>query len=357
MKKRRQILLALIGIILVLAACSNEKTAGYDQSAAQSNAEIQKGNKESQIDSEDVSPMEEVDQEKTAPEKNKSGDAEPQEVQNTQPEGMDHYPSMAEISAALEDGKGIVYWLAPDPTVPDVCKTLNVETVNMEMLWNTILDRVFENASMIEEESPEAYRRYRFDWNDLLWRLELADISFELHCDVGIDGEILDPVPDIDGEIQDSILDILTKWTGMGLSFKNGEINHYAFTYNGLELDEYGYSPGGDEWVSDSIVSLGDGRIYIGNPVVIQGDRESISKESLLTMDSARAICEAYYRAAASGVPSVSIITNVELVYYFADNQLLPAWRLNGQQYITLDGYEQLSMLLDAVSGEIIRHA
>ncbi len=56
---------------------------------------------------------------------------------------MDSYPSAEEISAALTDEKGTVYWLAPDPAVPDVCQTLNAEAVNVQALWDAIHDRVF----------------------------------------------------------------------------------------------------------------------------------------------------------------------------------------------------------------------
>ncbi|MCI8844021.1 MAG: hypothetical protein HFF08_07930 [Oscillospiraceae bacterium] len=350
MKKRQYLFLPLIGIILFLAACSNKNAVESDRDTIQLNVGIQGEESGGEDRNREDSPaMPAVDKERAVTEKTESRNEVSLEAdaEKTQSEHMDGYPSAAEISAALADKKGLVYWLAPDPAVPNVCSTLNAETANTEKLWDAIHDRVFENANLTVQEMPEEYpyRCYQFNWNDQSWDLTIGSISIELRSDASLDEDT-----------QESILDILTEWTGMGISFKTGEINHYAFTYNDLVLDEYGYSLGGDEWIPDSIISLGDNRISICNPVVIQSDCETIGTETLLTMDSARAICEAYYRAAASGVPSVSIITDVELVYYFADDQLLPAWRLTGQQYMTPNGHE-LSMLLDAVSGEIIRHA
>lgn len=341
MKKRRQILLVLIGITLILTACSNANTTGTALSGFPSSAGKQGASKEGKTASEDSSSSPTAEKEKSVAEKDKLWSEVPQEAENTRSEC--NYPSVAEISTMLEDGEGNVYWLAPNPTVPDVCQTLNAETANTEALWDTIIDRVFENTSMIEEARPDkySYRCYQFNWNNQSWDVQIGKFSIELRSDASIDGDI-----------QDSILNILTEWTKMSLSFETGKIEHYVFTYNGLTLDEYGYSPGGDEWISDSIVSLSDDRIFICNPIVIRGDCETIETGTFLTMDSAHAIYEAYRMA--SGVPSVSAITGVELVYYFRDGQLLPAWRLTGQIYMSPNGFD-LNALLDAVTGEIIR--
>lgn len=284
------------------------------------------------------------DREELVSEKNESEHPSIQEAENRQPEPIDGYPSNAEIVAALESEKANSYWLAPNPTVPDVYKTLNAETDNMEILWDTILDRVFENTNMTEEAMPDEYRnqRYQFSWNNQSWNVEISEYSIGLRSDASIDEDI-----------RDSILDILTERTGMGVSFETGEINHYAFTYNGFTLDEYGYSPGGDEWMPESVVSLDDDRIFICNPIVIQGDCESFGAETLLTVDTARTIYDAYRMS--SGITPVSVITDVELVYYFRDGQLLPAWRLAGQIFFSGPNGHDMAALLDAVSGEIIR--
>lgn len=345
MGKKRKILLALIGAILALTACSNERKADLDMDtgAAQSSSGIQRENKE-ETSLKDCSSMMTVDIEKSASEKNESENEALLETENIQSENMNGYPSVAEISAAQAEGKGTVYWLASAPTVPEVCKALKAKTADMDTLWDTILDRVFENASMTEKEMPTLYpyHQYVFNWNGRSWSVEIGDVSISLHSDADIDEDILD-----------SILDILSELTGMGVSYETGEINHYAFTYDGLLLDEYGYSPGGDAWVSDSIVSLSDKGIFICNPVVIQNDCETIETQMLLSMDSARTIYETYWIA--SRRSTVPVITNVELVYYFTDGQLLPAWRLSGQGYDFQQDCYDIVALLDAVSGEIIR--
>ena len=344
MKKGQKTLLALIGFIWVLTACSNEKSVEQNPGSVPPNTGIQSENKEGQNVSEDISSMLASDREELVSEKNESEHPSIQEAENRQPEPIDGYPSNAEIVAALESEKANSYWLAPNPTVPDVYKTLNAETDNMEILWDTILDRVFENTNMTEEAMPDEYRnqRYQFSWNNQSWNVEISEYSIGLRSDASIDEDI-----------RDSILDILTERTGMGVSFETGEINHYAFTYNGFTLDEYGYSPGGDEWMPESVVSLDDDRIFICNPIVIQGDCERFGAETLLSVDTARTIYDAYRMS--SGITAVSVISDVELVYYFRDGQLLPAWRLAGQIFFSGPNGHDMAALLDAVSGEIIR--
>ncbi len=308
-------------------------------SAVSSSAGMRGENKEGQTAPEDSPSTSE--EEKPIADKDESANVMPLEAESAESAGS--YPSADEISAALEEEKGTVYWLAPAPAIPDVCQTLNAETFNTETLWNTILDRVFENADMTEEEMPEEYQnhRYVFSWNDQTWNVEISGASISLRSDASI-GE----------DIQDSILDTLTELTGMSVSFETGEADHYAFTCNGLMLDEYGYSPGGDEWIVESKVSLDDNSISIMNPVVLQGDGENIGTESFVDMDSVREIYEAYWMA--SGLSTVSVVTGVELVYYFRDGQLLPAWRLTGQFYHSENGHD-FCALLDAVTGEIVR--
>jgi len=347
MKKRQYLFLPLIGIILFLAACSNKNAVESDRDTIQLNVGIQGEESGGEDRNREDSPaMPAVDKERAVTEKTESRNEVSLEAdaEKTQSEHMDGYPSAAEISAALADKKGLVYWLAPDQEVPNECSTLNAETANTEKLWDAIHDRVFENANLTVQEMPEEYpyRCYQFNWNDQSWDLTIGSISIELRSDASLDEDT-----------QESILDILTEWTGMGVSFETGEINHYAFTYNGFTLDEYGYSPGGDEWMPESVVSLDDDRIFICNPIVIQGDCESFGAETLLTVDTARTIYDAYRMS--SGMAPVSVITDAELVYYFRDGQLLPAWRLAGQIFFSGPNGHEMAALLDAVSGEIIR--
>ena len=201
MKKGQKTLLALIGFIWVLTACSNEKSVEQNPGSVPPNTGIQSENKEGQNVSEDISSMLASDREELVSEKNESEHPSIQEAENRQPEPIDGYPSNAEIVAALESEKANSYWLAPNPTVPDVYKTLNAETDNMEILWDTILDRVFENTNMTEEAMPDEYRnqRYQFSWNNQSWNVEISEYSIGLRSDASIDEDI-----------RDSILDILT---------------------------------------------------------------------------------------------------------------------------------------------------
>ena len=162
-----------------------------------------------------------------------------------------------------------------------------------------------------------------------------------MRCDAGLDEDV-----------RDCILKVLTEQTGMGVSFETREVDHYAFTCNGLTLDEGGYSLSAEERIPETIVWLGDDRIYICYPIVIQGDGETIETASFVNMDSVRQIYEAYWMA--SGLTAVPVITGVELTYYFRDGQLLPAWRLTGQIYFSENGHD-FAALFDAVTGEIIR--
>lgn len=338
MKKGWQILLTLIGIILILTACSNEKAAEPDMSAVSSNPGIGDENKGGQSAPVDSPAMLEADKEKPVAEKDKLGNEAPLEV-----ESVDSYPSADEISAALEDEKGTIYWLAPTLTVPDVCLTLNAETVNLQALWDTIHERVFENANLTVKEMPDgsSYTNYQFNWKNQSWELEIGDISIGLRCDAGLDENV-----------RDSTLNVLTEQTGMGVSFVTGDPDHYAFTCNGLTLDEGGYSLSAEEWIPETTVSLDGDSISICYPLMIQGDGETIRTESFIDMDSVREIYKAYWTA--SGLSAVPVITGVELVYYFRDGQLLPAWRLTGQIYFSANGHD-FAALLDAVTGEIIR--
>lgn len=281
MKKGRQILLALLGIILILTACSNEKAAEPDMSGVSSSAGIWDENKKGHPAPVDSPTVLEADKEKPVAEKDELVNKAPLEA-----ESAGSYPSADEISAALEDEKGTIYWLAPTPVVPDVCLTLNAETVHLQALWDTIHERVFENTNLTVKEMPDgySYTNYQFNWKNQSWELEIGDISIGLRCDAGLDEDV-----------RDSTLKVLTEQTGMGVSFETGDPNHYAFTCNGLTLDEGGYSLSAEEWIPETIVSLDSDRISIGYPLMIQGDGETIRTESFIDMDSVREIYKAYW--------------------------------------------------------------
>lgn len=270
------------------------------------------------------------------------------ELQTSVPEDTDGYPTTEEILSILDNGEGKVFWLADDPDIPNACIIPDAESADAEDVWDDIFDAVFVSADITGESNNEG-RQIMFDWNSQSWTAEISAKSITLSADSAIENGVLDDlVKAISGYTNMSAAEV-------DASESDGEKSRYIFAYGGIALDEYGYSTESDVWISESKISvLTDGGILISNPVIVKDSSETIDSDTLVTMDAVKQICETYYTQMAEGVPSVCVITNVELVYYYADGQLLPAWRLTGTQYMSKNGHD-LSVLIDAQTGKMIR--
>ena len=128
----------------------------------------------------------------------------------------------------------------------------------------------------------------------------------------------------------------------------------YAQTIDGIVLDTEGYTPGGGAEVVPGIrVDVyEDGRIFIQNPMCVGMKTQTLSKADLMDREEVQMLCRSYYES--YGLPCVTVVTGLELVYYNADGVLRPAWSLEQTWYPSAKGHIT-SQMLDGQTGEYLR--
>jgi hypothetical protein len=299
MKKSQQLFGVAIAMTLILAGCTNDTTAISQPEVQVSSAVTDAANSEDtqiaiaepvQKDTSETPTPNEDSAEAMTDEMQALLDAVGETESNTKgdlaaSDTVSGYPSTDEILAALTDEEGKLYWLAVDPVCPETCDILEASSLATETVWDMIYDGVFQNASMTEDTNAE-YHQITFDQNGQSWTVKISTASITLSAD-----------SDISSAQVSAIVDTLSECTNMDAIEAEGaseDVGQFVFTHGGIAVDEYGYSPESDVWVSETKVSTqADGSILISNPIAMQSIGETIATESFVSMDEVRNICEA----------------------------------------------------------------
>ena len=127
----------------------------------------------------------------------------------------------------------------------------------------------------------------------------------------------------------------------------------YAQAVDGVVLDTEGYMPGGAEVIPGTRVDVYEnGRVSIQNPLCVGQKTRTLRKADLMDTEEIQALCRIYYES--YGLPCVTVVTGLGLVYYSSDGELRPAWSLEETWYPSENGHIT-SQMLDGQTGEYLR--
>ncbi len=231
------------------------------------------------------------------------------------------WPTAEEISATIAAEQVEVYWLADAIQVPEQMNCYTVDALDMELFWDTLKEKLQNDEGAIESGTLSIFNG---------------------------------------AEQIETILEELSNATGAAfvetsVTEENTTIQRiYAQTIDGIVLDTEGYTPGGGAEVVPGIrVDVyEDGRIFIQNPMCVGMKTQTLSKADLMDREEVQMLCRSYYES--YGLPCVTVVTGLELVYYNADGVLRPAWSLEQTWYPSAKGHIT-SQMLDGQTGEYLR--
>lgn len=231
------------------------------------------------------------------------------------------WPTAEEIRTTIAAEQAEVYWLADAIQVPEQMNCYTVDALDMELFWDTLKEKLQNDEGAIESGTLSIFNG---------------------------------------AEQIETILEELSNATGAAfvetsVTEENTTIQRiYAQTIDGIVLDTEGYTPGGGAEVVPGIrVDVyEDGRIFIQNPMCVGMKTQTLSKADLMDKEEVQMLCRSYYES--YGLPCVTVVTGLELVYYNADGVLRPAWSLEQTWYPSAKGHIT-SQMLDGQTGEYLR--
>lgn len=230
------------------------------------------------------------------------------------------WPTAEEISATIAAEQVEVYWLADAVQAPEQMTCYSATALDMEAFWETL-----------NEKMPRA-----------TGRVESGTLSI------------------FNGAEQiETILEELSNATGAAfvetsVTEENTTIQcRYAQAVDGVVLDTEGYMPGGAEVIPGTRVDVYEnGRVSIQNPLCVGQKTRTLRKADLMDTEEVQDLCRIYYES--YGLPCVTVVTGLGLVYYSADGELRPAWNLEETWYPSENGHIT-SQMLDGQTGEYLR--
>ena len=230
------------------------------------------------------------------------------------------WPTAEEISATIAAEQVEVYWLADAVQAPEQMTCYSATALDMEAFLETL-----------NEKMPRA-----------TGRVESGTLSI------------------FNGAEQiETILEELSNATGAAfvetsVTEENTTIQcRYAQAVDGVVLDTEGYMPGGAEVIPGTRVDVYEnGRVSIQNPLCVGQKTRTLRKADLMDTEEVQALCRIYYES--YGLPCVTVVTGLGLVYYSADGELRPAWNLEETWYPSENGHIT-SQMLDGQTGEYLR--
>lgn len=231
------------------------------------------------------------------------------------------WPTAEEISATIAAEQVEVYWLADAVQAPEQMTCYSAAALDMEAFWETLNEKMPRATGRVESGTLSIFNGAE----------QIETILEELNNATG------------------------TIFVETSATEENTTIQRiYSQTIDGIVLDTEGYTPGGGAEVVPGIrVDVyEDGRIFIQNPMCVGMKTQTLSKADLMDREEVQMLCRSYYES--YGLPCVTVVTGLELVYYNADGVLRPAWSLEQTWYPSAKGHIT-SQMLDGQTGEYLR--
>lgn len=230
------------------------------------------------------------------------------------------WPTAEKIRTTIAAEQTEVYWLTDAIQVPEQMNCYTVDALDMELFWDTLKEKLQNEEGAIESGTLEIFNGAE--------------------------------------QIQ-TILEELSNATGAAfvetsVTEENTTIQcRYAQAVDGVVLDTEGYMPGGAEVIPGTRVDVYEnGRVSIQNPLCVGQKTRTLRKADLMDTEEIQALCRIYYES--YGLPCVTVVTGLGLVYYSADGELRPAWSLEETWYPSENGHIT-SQMLDGQTGEYLR--
>ena len=256
------------------------------------------------------------------------------ETQNVEPEeaalsvaetppASDPYPTPDEIRAVIDAGESRLYWLASPPELHASVAVYAVNTPDMDDFGADFSEIVGPDCALSEAESASSITVTAGD-------PETATAK---------------------------ALDALSRITGISYVAVEAEDEWSDFKYapelDGYCVDSIGYPYGDGEWSPGTYLGVAEnGQMTVSNPLILEAESKSVQSASLISPETVQTICTAYFEN--YGLPTVVVVENISLVYYYSDQQLLPAWKCELTRFMSENGHPD-SIMLDAQTGELLR--
>lgn len=231
------------------------------------------------------------------------------------------WPTAEEIRATIDAEQVEVYWLAEEVPIPEQMACYSVAALDLEAFWNTLSEKLENATARVDSGS-----------------LYITDGAEQIQA-------ILEALEDATG----------TAFTEVNVADDDTTIQHrYAQTVDDVILDTEGYTPdGGAEVMPGTKVDvLEDGRVSIQDPLILGQQTQIVNKDDLVQVEDIQTLCTTYYQI--YGLPCVAVVTGLDLVYYGAGEELLPAWCLDITWYPSENGH-RTSQMIDGTIGVYLR--
>ena len=231
------------------------------------------------------------------------------------------WPTEEEIRSTIAAEQAEVYWMADVMPIPDQVICYSAAALDIDAFWNKLNENMQNTRGQVE--------------NDVLYIFDGAD---QIQT-------ILEALSDATG----------ATFTEVSVMEDDTTIQHcYAQTIDGINLDTEGYMPGGGvEVIPGTRVNVyEDGRVSVQNPLILSQQTQTLQKEELMAPEDAPTLCSTYYQT--YGLPCVTVVTGMDLVYYAIDGELHPAWQFDETWYPSEKGHIT-SQMVDGQTGEFLR--
>lgn len=318
--------------------------------------------------------------------------ASPQNDETTAERSVDlsDEASIVALLSGIENNASILLWGdgLEEPKLPELITIYETEKLDGQTIWNELLQTLLPGAEIISTENIGDFgedQNITFTINGKRYLAAIynagdveiypAPVSAEsalttLCAGTGMDyvqiatGEELTVYYKLKEGITEDILlqkmeedpesymdcfDIVEEASGSA---------EYAFTVDELNISTEGY---GESIGPNVSMDVDSSFLGISNYFRLGQALESVSGDSLFSLDLTKTLVQTYVESTSGSKPSITKIDQIQLVYYCDWNtqKLLPGWSLTGTKYsLSNDGALRSfsrSYLLDAQTGEILR--
>lgn len=230
------------------------------------------------------------------------------------------WPDAEKIRATIAAEDAEVYWLAEGVSAPEHVTCYSVSELDLAAFWDELSQKLPTAAGQITSGT-----------------LSVSGGAEQIQT-------ILDALQEATG----------TAFTEVSLADDDAACQCcYAQTIDGLHLDTEGYVADKTSVIPGSLVAVyEDGRVSVQTPLCPGQTFRTLERTELISPEEAQTLCTFYYQS--YGLPCVTVVTGLELVYYHVDGELRPAWRFDETWYPSENGHLK-SQMIDAQTGEYLR--
>lgn len=268
------------------------------------------------------------------------------------------------IKSVLENERAELFWRVNNcdfNQMEEEYSIVNLRKMNFAELENYLLSEIFNtwNSTSIQmQKEVKMISIENSEKNEITIMIsedEVASIIFDEKCS----GKLKK-------EVQNLLVEHLEKVSGVScikteyvLEDDENECT-YLYYPNNILFDLYGRGDAGNElWISGCGIEVHEDRnitVY-GIPIFADTQKDGVLSD-YLSIDEIRMVCEMDWEG--KGIPAVAVAEQASLIYMIdkEEEYIVPVWRIQGYMY-TFDQSEKhvMNMMIDAKSGQVIRHS